>query len=152
MCLLSAGHLLTYHMWKQNTKYAQVLSLGGINLIPVTYFAQAWLLGSMAWHEYDHHGCLDYNFAVTVVCQLLYICVIMLDEVSSYFQAECGLFQILDAARSPSWFLFLQFDTIRGTAVKLVSHLLLHVLPCSTPLVSGFLWMRGNAYYSAIHL
>lgn len=40
----------------------------------------AWLLGSMAWHEYDHHGCLDYNFAVTVVCQLLYICVIMLDE------------------------------------------------------------------------
>lgn len=52
------------------------------------------LLGAMAWHEFKAKGCLDYGFAISSACQLLYIVMIFVDEeyyLSSAFVNEDGL-------------------------------------------------------------
>lgn len=52
------------------------------------------LLGAMAWHDFKAKGCLDYGFALSTACQLLYICTIFMDEeyyLGSAFVNEDGL-------------------------------------------------------------
>ncbi|KAL1485661.1 hypothetical protein MTO96_031803 [Rhipicephalus appendiculatus] len=52
------------------------------------------LLGAMAWHEFKAKGCLEHGFAVSAACQMLYICMIFMDEeyyLSSAFVNEDGL-------------------------------------------------------------
>ncbi|XP_049267261.1 delta(14)-sterol reductase TM7SF2 isoform X4 [Rhipicephalus sanguineus] len=52
------------------------------------------LLGAMAWYQFKAEGCLDYGFAVSAACQMLYICTVFMDEeyyLSSAFVNEDGL-------------------------------------------------------------